>query len=343
MEYINDINIIDAVVHILESNADKPVLNEYKLELTDGVYKFLYKHMNKALNDEELRYAKFNSEGGIVKDITQEYLTGVNRDLVVVSQEIASQMFSIMKMCSSIPSCDLITVYMNTDQGPMIAILKIDYAKNFTHKVEIVEDKIGINIVEHLTSLPASIKKCAFIKPMRQDQEVNLMIIDKKKRANSEDEYGANYFTNNFLNCSVIMNERDMTKTFLNATETWIRNNMHEDANRAEKIRTKIKNEISNEDNINIHDLAFDLFFSEPDSIESFETFVMGKGLEEEIAIDRQFADKKLSKFKLNIDRDIELNITEDAYENNRKFEIQRNGDGTINMVIKNIANYIVK
>ena len=35
-----------------------------------------------------------------------------------------------------------------TDQGPMIAILKMDYVKNFTHQVDFVDDKIGIGIVE---------------------------------------------------------------------------------------------------------------------------------------------------------------------------------------------------
>jgi len=29
MEYVNDINIIEAVIHILDSNSDEPILNEY--------------------------------------------------------------------------------------------------------------------------------------------------------------------------------------------------------------------------------------------------------------------------------------------------------------------------
>ena len=49
MEYVNDINIIEAVIHILDSNSDEPILNEYKLELTDEIYKFIYKHVEKFL------------------------------------------------------------------------------------------------------------------------------------------------------------------------------------------------------------------------------------------------------------------------------------------------------
>ena len=49
MDYINDININEAVIHVLDSNASEPILNEYKLELNEDVYKFLYKHIEKCL------------------------------------------------------------------------------------------------------------------------------------------------------------------------------------------------------------------------------------------------------------------------------------------------------
>ena len=53
MEYINDINIQEAVIHILDSNSTEPILNEYTLELSEDIYKFLHKHIEKCLKDEE--------------------------------------------------------------------------------------------------------------------------------------------------------------------------------------------------------------------------------------------------------------------------------------------------
>ena len=93
MEYVNDINIIEAVIHILDSNSDEPILNEYKLELTDEIYKFIYKHVEKGLKSEDLKYAVFNPERHVVKDVSQDFLNGVNNDIVEVSQELARQMF----------------------------------------------------------------------------------------------------------------------------------------------------------------------------------------------------------------------------------------------------------
>ena len=82
MEYINDINIQEAVIHIVDSNGEEPVLNEYKLELNEDTYKFLYKHIEKCFKDEELKYAVFNPERNIVKEVVQDYLNWIDNNLI---------------------------------------------------------------------------------------------------------------------------------------------------------------------------------------------------------------------------------------------------------------------
>ncbi len=346
MEYISDINIQEAVIHIVDSSTDEPVLNEYSLELNEDTYNFLHRHLEKCFKDEELKYALFNPERNIVKEVVQDYLNGIDNDLVSLSKELARQLFIIMKGNTNIPSCDLIIVSLVTDQGPMIGILKMDYVKNFTHKVEFIENKIGIDIVPQSAGLPASsqrIQKAAFIKPIRENQHYNLMVIDKQRKSKDEDEYGANYFISNFLGCSIINNERDMTKTFLKAAENWTRSNIIEDADKAERIRTTVKAKLKEDDKINIEDLSNELFKEEPEIKSDFATFVKSHGLEDEIAIDKQWVEKKLKRVRLKIDKDIDLYINEEAYHDGTRFEIQRNGDGSINMIIKHVINYIEK
>lgn len=346
MEYISDINIQEGIIHIVDSNSDEPILNEYSLELNEDIYKFLHKHIEKCFNDEELKYAVFNPERNIVKELVQDYLNGIENDLIGLSQELARQLFIIMKGNVNIPSCDLIIVSIITDQGPMIGILKMDYVKNFTHQVEFKESKIGIDIVPQSAGLPASsqrIQKAAFIKPIREEQRYNLMVIDKQRKSKDEEEYGANYFISNFLGCSIINNERDMTKTFLKATENWTRSNIVEDADKAERIRTTVKAKLKEEDTINIDELSNELFKENPQVKNDFSSFVKSHGLEDEVAIDKQWIEKKLKRVRLKIDRDIDLYINEEAYHDNTRFEIQRNGDGSINMVIKHVMNYLEK
>jgi len=345
MEYINDININEAIIHILDSNGEEPVLNEYSLDLDEDIYKFLYRHIDKCLKDDELRYGKFNSERNIVKEIVQDYLNGIDSDLINLSKELARQLFTIMKGNVNIPAGDLIIVSLTTDQGPMIGILKMDYVKNFTHEIQFVDQKIGIGIVPQLAGLPGSgqkIQKAAFIKPIREDEKYNLMILDKQK-SSKEDEYGANYFINTFLGTSIVTNERDMTKTFVKAAENWTRKNITEDAGKAEEIRTAIKTKLKEEYTININEFSAQLFSEQPREREEFSNYIKEQGLNEEVAVDRTWVDKKLKRVRLNIDKQIDLYINEEIYHDSSKFEIQRNGDGTINMIVKNVMNYIEK
>lgn len=345
MEYINDININEAVIHILDSNGEEPILNEYSLELNEDIYTFLYKHIEKCFKDDELKYAKFNVERNIVKEVAQDYLNGIDNDLINLSKELARQLFIVMKGNCNIPSADLIISSITTDQGPMIAILKMDYVKNFTHEVQFIDQKIGVGIIPQVAGLPGSgqkIQKAAFIKPIREDEKYSLMILDKQK-SSKEDEYGANYFINTFLGASIVTNERDMTKTFVKAAENWTRKNITEDAVKAEEVRTTIKTKLKEEDTINIDDFAEELFEDQPQIKEDFSNYIKQQGLNEEIAVDKTWVEKKLKRTRLNIDKQIDLYIDEDTYHDKSKFEIIANGDGTINMVIKNVLNYIEK
>jgi len=338
LEYIKEININEAVLHILDKNSDEPILNEYKLDLDDDVYRFLLRHTERCLKDEELKYALFNEERNIVKEVSQEYLNGQG-SIVDVSKEIARQLFTLMKSNSNIPSCDLIVVSISTEYGPLLGIFKMDYIKNFTHSVDFIDEKIGIRILPEYSGLPSSsskIQKCAFIKPIRSDQEFNLMVIDKQNK-------DSNYFINNYLGCRLIDNERDMTRNLVKAIEDWTRTNLDGNADKAETVRSAVKEKILSEETINVGELSESIFGGSNPEKDSFNEFVSSKGVAGSVEIDREWVDKKLKRVRLKIDNEIDLYLGHEVYSDRNRFEIQRIGDGSINIVIKHVQNYIEK
>lgn len=350
LEYIKEININEAIIHVLDNNADEPILNEYALDLDEEKHDFLLKHIQKCLKDEELKYAVFNPDCNIVKDIAQEYLNGEN-NLLVVSKEIARQMFVLMRSIGNIPSCDLIVVAFTTEFGPILGIFKMDYIKNYVHTIEFVDNKLGIDIVSQVTGLPGSsqrIQKCAFLKPIRNENNFDLMVIDKKSKNkqsnNSENqETGSNYFINDYLGCTIIDNERDVTKSFVKAAEKFTQNNFSENAEKAEAVRSSIKRKLKEEDSIDVRELSEEIFSGNHDTKEKFVEFITDQGICENISLDKEWIDKKLKRVRLKIDKDIDLYVDTETYHDNSRFEIQRNGDGTINMVIKHVSNYVEK
>ncbi|MGK0465002.1 MAG: hypothetical protein ACJAX4_000272 [Clostridium sp.] len=345
LDYINEVNINEAIIHVLDNNADEPILNEYALDLDEEKYNFLLKHIQKCLKDEEIKYGFFDEESNIVKDFSQEYLNGEN-NLLAVSKELAKRMFILMRTKGSIPSCDLILVSFTTEYGPILGIFKMDYIKNYVHTIEFVDDKLGIDIVPQFTGLPGSaqrIQKCAFIKPIREENKFDLMIIDKKNKSKENEEYDSNYFTEDYLGCTTFDNKRDVTKKFVKSAEKWTQNEYPENADKAEAIRSTIKRKLKEEDNIDVRELSEEMFPENNGTKEKFVEFITEQGISENINLDKQWLDKRLKRVRLKIDKDIDLYVNTETYNDNSRFEVQRNGDGTINMVIKHVSNYVEK
>lgn len=342
MEYIKDININEAVLHILNNNKDEPVFNNYMLELTEDTYMFLYKHLNKCLKNEELKYAKFNGKDQ-VNNLAQLYFNG-EASLIDISKDITKRLFSLNKEKDNFSSCDIVIVSLSTEFGPLLGILKMDYVKNYIHDIKKSEHgDVGIDIVIHKSSLPGNkkLQKCAFIQPYRDSNEFDLMVIDMQNKKQAE-KYGSDYFIERFLECHTINNERDLTKQFIESTAKWS-NRYLKSAESQEKVISSIRKRLKEEDNINIDELSSDLF---EDTLikESFkDSLIDGLEGEEDISIDKKFVDKRFKKIKLKIDKDIDLCINEEVYNDIARFEIKPNKDGTLNIVIKNIINYIEK
>jgi len=349
LEYIKEININEAIIHVLDNNADEPILNEYALDLDEEKYNFLLRHIQKCLRDEDLKYGIFNEDKNIVKEISAEYLNGEN-NLLDVSKELARQMFILMRSKGSIPSCDLIMVSFTTEFGPILGIFKMDYIKNYVHTIEFVDEKLGIDIVPQFTGLPGSsqrIQKCAFLKPIREENNFDLMVIDKKSKNKEKDNetegYGSNYFINDYLGCTIFENERDVTKNFVRAAEKFTQNTFSKNADEAEVVRSTIKRKLREEDNIDVKELSEQIFPENNETKEKFVEFIAEQGISPNITLDKEWIDKKLKRVRLKIDKDIDLYVDAETYHDNSRFEIQRNGDGTINMVIKHVSNYIEK
>lgn len=341
MDKIRDISITEAILHVLDTNSDEPILNDYMMDLNEESYKFILSHIERILKDESLKYASFKAKNTTVKEVSQDYLNGLV-DLRTVSGEIVKGLFEIMKETDNISSCDLLVVSFSTEYGPMLGILKMDYVKHYTHKINSIDDNIEIGLMPIITGLSASkkVQKVAFIKPIRDGQEYDLLVFDKKPVRDTD---GVNYFLDTLLGCSLLKNDRDKTRDFMTLIEIWTRSNCKDEALKAEKLRTNVKTILKNSEDINIYDLAEKVISPyEPEVKKSFIAYFQGYDLEE-FQVDKEYLEKKLSNIKIKVCSDIELSITGDAYNDPSNFEIKDNGDGTITMMIKHIENYVEK
>ncbi|HFD2037241.1 nucleoid-associated protein [Clostridium perfringens] len=321
----------------MENDGTNPILNENLLELNEDTYKFLYKHIEKTLKDNKIKYARFKEKDNELKDICYSILED-KISLLEGSKRIANQLYSIMRSNNTIPSCDLIIAEILTDIGPFIGILKIDFIENYGHKIE--NSIISIAQSQGLPKSGQKIQKAAFIRPKKFSREFDLLVLDKMKKVKGEEEYAINYFIHQFLGCNLVTNERDMTKNFIDYTEKWVKDNI-KDTTEALNIQKLVKDKLKNDSEIDIYEFVEDIgdvSNNKQALIEKFENSNLT-----EVKVDKDWVEKKFEKVVLNLDDKIKISMQEEDYTDPNKFEIIKNGDNTINVVLKFIKDIEIK
>lgn len=338
MRNIKEVQVLRAIVYIMDKSMEDPLLSDLELELDDETLEFLSRHLVRCSGDEESKCIAFSEESNEFKDMALEILESSDVFLER-SRDIARMYFGYMMNNPEEPSGDLIVCIFKCEFGISLGLIKLDYNKTYTHNIDYVEEKMAITIQPQMIGIPGPgqrIQRGAIINFANTD--CNGLILDrdiKKGTGNSLLE---------FLKCNIITDKRDNTKNILNTSEKWIRETLNDDADTAEKVRRTVTKALKSDDMVNVETIAQYAFDNKQELRDGYLNTLKEAGIEEnEIAVDREWAEKKLNRKKLKIDKDIEIYINSMAYEDSDRFEIKRNGDGTINILIKHVRNYIEK
>jgi hypothetical protein len=69
-----------------------------------------------------------------------------------------------------------------------------------------------------------------------------------------------------------------------------------------------------------------------------YKAVLVDEGISElDVSIDRECAAKKLKRKRLKVVKSIELYIDDEVYNDKNKFQIKRNGDRIIDIILKNM------
>lgn len=340
MRNTDSILIKRAIIHVLDNNSDMPILTDFEQEIDEVIHEFLEKHIIKGLQDETNKKAHFRSGNQVIlnacEDIFQE-----GESFVENSQRIAKQLFKIMKNNNNISSSDLLIALYSFEEKEYVAILKLDYNTSFIHQVDFVDDKFKISILPQAIGLPGvnqKVQKCAFIKKYDEDAEYDLIVLDKQMYSKEDDGGVAQFFINDFLNCNMILDNRDKTRIFKNATEKWTRKNLREDIQKAQELREGTINILKNGAEVDLDGFADNLLGEDKDKRDNFIQHLSGEGIEfNKFDIDKSWVEKKMKKRVLKTNTGIEVKGEYEDFDDDSKIEIKKNGDGTVNIIVKSV------
>ncbi|WIF94858.1 nucleoid-associated protein [Caminicella sporogenes] len=345
MQDIESIIVERAIVHILDNNSDTPILGEIEQEIDEEIHEFLVKHIIKSLRDDDNRKAKFRLGKNSVIEACKEIFDN-EENFIEASKKIANRMFRIMKTNNNISSCDLVVCIFSSNDSKYIGILKLDYQKSFVHEIEYIENYFKVSIIPQDIGLPGlnqKLQKCAFIRNLNDENDYDMIVLDKQNY--SQDSEIARFFIDEFLNSEIIIDNKYKTKMLKKAVEKWTRKNLKEDLEKALEVREEVNNVLKNDIEVDIQKISENIFKDDESIREKFILNFEEQGIDpaQPFEIDKSWVNKKMNKKVIKTDTGFEIKGIFEDFDDMMKFNIKRNGDGTVDIIVKNVRSIVEK
>ena len=322
------------IIHILEKEKNNLILTDYESPSTpetEKLYTKLYKSVSK---DEFLRKATFNNfESSQIRDLTESIIY-YPETFVEKSKEIAKLLFNEMLTSNDIDSCSLAIALFTVKDEKRVGIFKLDFKKNLSSRIDNSSNGQVVDIVESTNSLSSSLKsnQAAILGVSGVNDDFNLYVLDKK----AEKAESNSTFIDNFLDATKIEDDDYKTKIFKQTTENFITNYFYEDAKQAEEARSYLNYILSNKDTVNPEEFINAIVEDEYKK-EIIEEIFTEKNLNEDIALDKTWIEKKTKTITKKLDTGFVLKGKLEDFNDTTKYVVTKNDDGSINLMLKNV------
>lgn len=331
MRDIEELIINRAVLCIMDKNQKEPMIPAIEMILTEENYGYFVKHLMRCFADEDARPASFQATPNMLKDMLDEMMEN-EETFVLNSGKISRLMLKAISNEEKEPSGDLAILEFECKKGKFIGLLKLNFSEGYCHFMSEENGKMAIGLEKNAVVLPG---------PSQKVQRV--MIYGKNEEIFVYDKDMESWFVRGFGRMVPGRDERTNLKAVRKAVEVFARKAYEEDPIEAESFRRKIGERLRTEDVFDVQSVASQCI-EDTEKQEIFTKTIQNSGIEENrIKIDREWAEKKMQRKRLKMDKDIDLYIDVDAYNDKERFKISKNGDGTIDIVLKNIRSFTEK
>ena len=156
-----DIRIKNVIVHIMDSTIGMPVLSDKELEYGSEIAEFLKEHIAKISSGDDAKECRFYREESEIFHILEEY---ADENFVPISKDIATMLYEIMNSNIDIPPADLMVVRFREGEDEYLALLKMNYKTQYTHRTMTLEDGEGNSneIIRHKSLLPSESQRLTY-------------------------------------------------------------------------------------------------------------------------------------------------------------------------------------
>ena len=108
---------------------------------------------------------------------------------------------------------------------------------------------------------------------------------------------------------------------------------------KAEDVRSILNYTLKEKEEVDIEKFV-DTSIDDDHLKESFKELMVERGIETNFSIDKKWVEKKLKKRSIKTDTGFDIKGNLADFEDNIKYSVKQNEDGTVDIIIKNVSFY---
>lgn len=326
-----EIIIHQAILHVLDTTLDAPVLSGGGMELTAEKTAYLQNHIEKLLASDEIRQCRPLPDSAFRNELEH------NQDFIDLSCRIAGVLFDYMHAHTTIPGADLAVVDFTRDGVPWLGILKLNYKNGYTHYTETVEGAPVNSIIQQRACLPTQSGK------VEEGALVNLTdysmrLLEKKYDIDGHKEF---YLSSVVFQYTQAEPEKKKLQAIQEAAAQAVRDAYEDEPHADAQVAMLIANQAADNDNqVSVEQVRQQLAEEYPLAAVPFDDYVEKSEVLEEAAAPVTVTPARIRRMEsrsIRTANGIEVKIPTELLNSDSELEFLHDPDGSVSLLIKNV------
>lgn len=326
-----EIIIHQAILHVLDTTLDAPVLSGGGMELTAEKTAYLQNHIEKLLASDEIRQCRPLPDSAFRNELEH------NQDFIDLSCRIAGVLFDYMHAHTTIPGADLAVVDFTRDGAPWLGILKLNYKNGYTHYTETVEGAPVNSIIQQRACLPTQSGK------VEEGALVNLTdysmrLLEKKYDIDGHKEF---YLSSVVFQYTQAEPEKNKLQAIQEAAAQAVKDAYEDEPHADAQVAMLIANQAADNDNqVSVEQVRQQLAEEYPLAAVPFDDYVEKSEVLEEAAAPVTVTPARIRRMEsrsIRTANGIEVKIPTELLNSDSELEFLHDPDGSVSLLIKNV------
>lgn len=326
-----EIIIHQAILHVLDTTLDAPVLSGGGMELTAEKTAYLQYHIEKLLASDEIRQCRPLPDSAFRNELEH------NQDFIDLSCRIAGVLFDYMHAHTTIPGADLAVVDFTRDGAPWLGILKLNYKNGYTHYTETVEGAPVNSIIQQRACLPTQSGK------VEEGALVNLTdysmrLLEKKYDIDGHKEF---YLSSVVFQYTQAEPEKKKLQAIQEAAAQAVKDAYEDEPHADAQVAMLIANQAADNDNqVSVEQVRQQLAEEYPLAAVPFDDYVEKSEMLEEAAAPVTVTPARIRRMEsrsIRTANGIEVKIPTELLNSDSELEFLHDPDGSVSLLIKNV------